>query len=668
MNSLRMRQLRMFLAYSQNPLEKGFEVLFYGIIAGATLLYIFLRPLYQIGGLNDDAVYVIVASDFWHTLKSHPLLGIKPDSPLPGLPLLLAPFATLVAPHWLLLEWLSSLASSLTVLVLGLWARLRLSSRETLAAMALFALNPLVARLSGVVMPEPYYALGGIACFYLVECLLARPSRKTALLVGVGLGWASLLRPEGVVLLISVIGVAACTRALRQWLHLIILPLVGWLLLVFLWFHSRQTPSTEFGGDITALLAFWTTHPTEAFPFSMAFLQVLLQASCSWMPQHSSWAGSVFPVALALLLMAGAAIGLVSCWQDNRLNRTVLVAVAAFCGLYFSVHVFWHVDHPRYLVPLMPYAVVFLVRGFDRALRWSRMGKLRPVLLGVVLLFHLQDDGRAVHQALYAPDPMNAPPWRSLEYLRTHSRPTARITSNISPAIELFSGRSSMGMLNVSNAEEFYFLALHRRLEYMVIRSGRLITPAVAGSPDPNVTVAQYRRWVRHYPDRFPLVFANAEEGTEIYRIVVQAAYVDAYARYIAAIDDLRGGRSELAMSKARECLALFPELASAHNLMAALLFNRSQDREAEKHLLTAAEIAPDSTKIALNLATLYRRRGEQRRCFEYLASGLSMSRVNRNAPEFVEYYKGLRLGWEKERWNFLVHAPNTKSYGQIPR
>ena len=52
-----MLQSRTFFASARNFWERRFEVLFYGSIAGATLLYIFFKPLYQLGGLNDDAVY-----------------------------------------------------------------------------------------------------------------------------------------------------------------------------------------------------------------------------------------------------------------------------------------------------------------------------------------------------------------------------------------------------------------------------------------------------------------------------------------------------------------------------------------------------------------------------------------------------------------------------------
>ena len=47
-----------------------------------------------------------------------------------------------------------------------------LSAKESLVVVALFAFNPLVCKLSGVIMPTPYYTVAVIASFLLMHELL----------------------------------------------------------------------------------------------------------------------------------------------------------------------------------------------------------------------------------------------------------------------------------------------------------------------------------------------------------------------------------------------------------------------------------------------------------------------------------------------------------------
>src|SRR5262249_5962953 len=156
---------------SSHFFEKRYALFFWGIIALSAVLYSLRNPQYVMGIMNDDAVYVLGARSLWpQPFKS---MQVKPDYPMPGLPVLLAPMVKAVDPHWSFFEWISVLMSALSVYLLGIFARRFLSAKETLALMALYAFDPLIARLAGILMPAPYFVVALLGSF----CLLAEGLR-----------------------------------------------------------------------------------------------------------------------------------------------------------------------------------------------------------------------------------------------------------------------------------------------------------------------------------------------------------------------------------------------------------------------------------------------------------------------------------------------------------
>ncbi len=179
---------------STTVFETHFRSFLSFIVASAGFLYLLLDPQYRTGAVNDDAVYVLGARSLVHPWGFHSML-IRPDYPMPGLPILLAPLVKLVEPQWTRLESLSIMVTIGSLLCLAAWVRRFLSPGETLAVVALFAFNRVVAKFSGILMPEIYYTAAILASFLLMSQLREKWTVGKALSLGLVLGWGCLVRP-----------------------------------------------------------------------------------------------------------------------------------------------------------------------------------------------------------------------------------------------------------------------------------------------------------------------------------------------------------------------------------------------------------------------------------------------------------------------------------------
>src|SRR5262249_44137325 len=153
-------------------------------------------------------------------------------------------------------------------------------------------------------------------------------------------------------------------------------------------------------------------------------------------------------------------------------------------------------------------------------------------------------------------------------------------------------------------------------------------------------------RWIQFYPQRFPCVFYDAEEKTGIYHVVSPPGFEDGYEKYIAASEHANAGRYSQAFRGVNECLAIYPGLGCATNLLGSLFYLGKNWGKAEESFLKAVELAPDSSIILLNLATLYHHRGDKDRTTEYLQKGFDVSKASYNEKEFQENYQKLQGLW----------------------
>src|SRR5437667_20601 len=138
------------------------------VLLGAGLLYGIHSRSHFVGFFGDDARDLLAAQSMVHggyfNLQDfdHPPLNF----PLPGFPLLLAPFVALVQPHW---AWMKALPIAAT-LVSGLlfWSLLEgwVGRRTRVLLVLLFLFNPTTLILSSLLIADTFFICLMLAVFW----------------------------------------------------------------------------------------------------------------------------------------------------------------------------------------------------------------------------------------------------------------------------------------------------------------------------------------------------------------------------------------------------------------------------------------------------------------------------------------------------------------------
>jgi len=637
---------------------KSSRVSLYWILAGSALLYVLLNPQYRTGVLNDDAVYVLGARSFWKSSAVQSLI-LKPDYPMPGLPVVLAPFIKLVEPNWTALEWIPILASVLSVFLLWKWASRTVSPMQALVAVCLFAFNPLVSAYSGIVMPPVFYTAAALTSFLLMSTLLEKFDARQALALGLIMGWGCLVRPEGVLLLVCVSVPLALRKSGRKNLFVAALPVAFWAGLYLFWWRLHPVPRTEYGGDLSALTSYWTESPMSGIRFFDDMLEAFLFKPLSGLwksPTHGLFS---LETGVDVLCVITIAAGYFSLWSNKRRPRPELTSIAGFCILYFLVHLFWHVADARYAVPLLPFAIVFLVHGFSEFLKTQTKKWLWiPLALGVPIASYAYQTGLNIHESLWAPNPMNSPPWESITWVKENIPSDKKIMSDIAPNIELYANRPSLMGLRATNHDMFLYRLALNHYDYVVDRDLNFLTPGVSKTEDPNRIWDRMRVWFENYPRQFQVLYENAQEQTRIYHVVPDPGFMDAYEIFKQASAQYQAGHMDLSEELIRKALRLCPNFGSASNLLGAVEMKKNDVVHAERDFLASTTSLPFYPSALLNLATLYKMTGQDERAQVYIQratdAGCAIGQPKRTARKIQELYQL----WAQHKAPFYLDVP----------
>ncbi|HZL84817.1 MAG TPA: glycosyltransferase family 39 protein [Candidatus Krumholzibacteria bacterium] len=309
-----------------------------------------LRP-----GLTYDGTYYLRQAERIFHLDFQ-VIGFPP-----GYPLAVA-FVRLLCGDFELAGRLVSLVSGIaTVSLFAIWARRHLSPRLAMAATLVLALHPEVARNSVEIMSEPLYILCVIAGVMALE-------KRRDLAAGALLGFAFLVRPEALVLLVG--GAAwrlwewrqsaagthrdmpsksralATGRELFPWRFLVI----GFL------------PVVVYSAIASQAVSHWVLTPKQG--------QIDIDADV-WRRLRLTLLSlhTIFPV----VLLPGAL------WVGWHTHRLLLLGVVPILALpFFTIHI-----QPRLLLPLLPF---LLVLGLAWVMRLRRATQRLVLAVAAVLL------------------------------------------------------------------------------------------------------------------------------------------------------------------------------------------------------------------------------------------------------------------------------------------
>ncbi|MFY9611128.1 MAG: hypothetical protein WAU45_21275 [Blastocatellia bacterium] len=518
------------------------------ILLGAAALYFSLYNPSRFGFYHDDSMYVTTARSLAEG-QGYRIISLPYEPAATKYP----PFY----PFLLSLIWRSNshfpenvnamvaLSGIATLIFLSMiwqyFTRQGYATRwQALLIVAMVAVNwRIVIYATGVYSEMIYAALSLVALFLAEELGKSRESRVLGLTLGLVLGVAFLTRSTGVTLLMAV----AVYSLLRRKIRPVLLPLaVGGLFVLawVAWCHVNRTSVegvnvawyTDYFGHAKEVLLQLSTHKGTNMAVTLLniaggntlMLAVSIPLVCLGMDY--TW---VFYLGFALMFIAVGFIREVSRgWR--------LLHVYVIC--YLVLHVVWlpFVAYDRYLLPILPFLLLWLVREIaSQALlvrgilvgEGSAIQKASAGLIGLAVLLIVSMTAYSYGSTFYlslasaslekevkpAEDDAEA-----IEWIKANTDPADVLVCARDPMYFLYTGRKATRSIAVT-AGIFWQDDLRRVLDVVDESNGKylVLTP---GDFDyqPDLQLSGFKDLIKEHPEKFALLFTSRNGRSTIYQ------------------------------------------------------------------------------------------------------------------------------------------------------
>ncbi len=577
------------------------------ILLGAGLLYFANLPRTFIGCFSDDARDLLAAKAL---LQGHYASLQSPDHPplnfpLPGFPLLLAPVMALVGHHW---AWMKiiPLASALVSGIL-FWGLLEdvVEPRIRIFLLLLFLFNPSTLFLSGVLIADTVFVALVLAVFWYLKQSLRAPSSINNWALGILCACATMVRPEGILLPLTIVASFLYTKRSRQAL----IGLVPTAVVGIAWLYRNQDLTGQWSGygtlwqmsleslSRTTLLVHHWSRVANVWFWEM-LLGISFGETSRWWLSLTSWAGGVFAI-----------WGFFTWLRESNASHALALAMGLFAGSFMGLHGVWLAVHPHYFFPMLPFSLLFLAKALNEGeRRWSVMAKIGALGLALAgATYAVQDYYQAFSSHGITTE--NRLPAATLAWIKTQVPldPNHKILAVRAPTITLYTDRYSLAYVPARDAEQFRFQLLTKGISHVLIERVPILFVNVQGTLDPVGYWNQTTDWMANWPAAFRPVFSDEEEGTAIYEVKFSTPYVTAYQRFLDASRLFATGRVKEGMRGIELALQSDPELTSALNGYAAIVLEFGGPLDlAEARLREAIRLRPDFALARLNLARIH--------------------------------------------------------------
>ncbi len=559
------------------------------------ILYILAARGQPVGAIGDDSLNIMLARSLRHGAFSWPdAHGTPSADPLPGFAALLLLPVWIVEPRWDALRLIGLLSMPAALFFCWRLARRLLPFGAAVAVVWLTAINPLFVGRAGFVLPDiPFLALS-LALFHALD---ANPARPGWMLAGLGAAAATLLRPYGFILALSL--------ALLLWLRggwrkaagfflVAVLPLAGWML------RNRFSAGTWAGyvphmGSQAASLA----RPGAQFAHAGMMAAIFFGDGLL----------ALGGLPLEGLMAAGIATVIIAGFGVVRLLRSQEDPLTCVLGAYaiglLALHSLWLAVAQRYVMPIMPIMWIFLAAAVQPLLR--RRGAAVGALIAAITILSFRADAALLRSAWSAPPRYQG---ETMSWIRRQTPADARFQSMEYVTLSLLAGRQTeLPALDAGASTRDAWLAssLSRKTDYLHVAADLKVDGYF---PDPAKTLfANLARWARSSP-YLREVFRSPADGTVVFRFQHPdpARYLRAWRAYeLAGLAVRSGADKRMVRRKLQEAVRLEPTLAYA---WAALSQYEYSPRARLRDLETAAKADPASAVIRDGLAALRREQG----------------------------------------------------------
>lgn len=378
------------------------------------------------GSVLDESYFLLLARSLRHGAYAVPdAAGIPVSDPLPGFSLALTLPVWLLEPHWHALRLLSLAAAAAAVYLTYRLAARVLEPKTAGVVAALCALNGALVQLGGQLAPDiPFMALSLLLIDRLAS--LARAPGLSLILIA---ALAALTRPHGLLLVFSValaVGWRWGWRRGSSFFCLSLIPLSLWLarnkylaLTAASYADNWKAQTLQFSG-----LAAQLRHAVE-------LLSTLMADGVLGLDGFPPSIKLVFAALMTWAAAAGARQLL------KKRGEPWLLALALFPALVICLHITWKPLFPRYSVPLLAPALIFIAAGVEKL----SSGRKSIAFAGaaLALLLSVRQSLPTAWAGVRSPELVFQP--RTMAWIKARTPPDAKFQSFLPASVSLLTGR-----------------------------------------------------------------------------------------------------------------------------------------------------------------------------------------------------------------------------------
>ncbi|MFH1421977.1 MAG: glycosyltransferase family 39 protein, partial [Planctomycetota bacterium] len=389
--------------------NRTFKIIFAGIIIISSAMYLLNTDFQRIGWFNDDANYINNArwiAGIQNTYKNTAASSL-------GYSLILAPVALLSPVKNDAFRIPSLLFSVGSLFLIYLLFRRNLSRKFILLLLFMISLSPLFVAYSGTVLSEPAFTFFSLLVLYLLNRYLQKNIFSIGMLIWISICLAllSFIRNEGFLLAGSIFAFLLFRKQKNNLLYMLLFFML-FISPVFILNIDRTVDKYLFG---------WST-PI----FTKQYLGMVLKSLIYFIESMINsviLTGFLKDKIKPVIILVDAVIMYLYIKGFFRDRSTQVSAVIKlYIVLYIIVHIVWQARGQRFIVPILPFLLLYYLDGLKCA---GRKIMIAACALNILLFLH-QDFIFAVS----SPRQINP---QTFSYVRKNTESDAVFVTNFAP-------------------------------------------------------------------------------------------------------------------------------------------------------------------------------------------------------------------------------------------
>lgn len=531
-------------------------LIFYIITAAALFIYIFSADYNSLGQYNDDAWYINAArylagvQSIQKDLQGRPL----------GYPLLLAPVARMF-PESISVFRITSIIFMIMIPILVYYLLGDMfKPNEILVFIALLCHNHFSVILSGDVLSDVPYLLFTFAAIILLKYYLCDENNMLKLfLMCIVLAILFYIRPQGILLYISLLSYFIISKRYRTVLYMTFFVLLAIIPAVL--------PGAVAGSSIDKYIAeLGMTYGSSSFFHSMFgnalyYLKWGIYIGLLGIV-HFDWNAFMYPDFVIIPVSIFVLVLIIAGFLKKE-DKEFMKPIKIYLLLYIMLHFMWVNVSLRYMFPVFPLLLYYMIKG---SIRLNR--KLYCIITIIMIISYSYSNSVIVGQSRGLIERKTRKHIQTYKWIDGNVPENAVLCSNFAERLFLKTSRKSI-ILDFNSRDDFYHKILSNEVTYVVMYTSRFIQKSQKYS------IAKVRHLKMRYflndETRFKKVYVNPDEETVIWKINSRKDFKKAWIHYRQGMILFNKQKIDMAIAEMYKALEVYKDMPIVSGNLAAL-------------------------------------------------------------------------------------------------